>query len=230
MSLVVSALWIPLFGVAAVAATSALSLGRTKATVPSRAKPRAFLSYAHDDGATAARLKDRLKQDGIDVIIDADTMLPGERIPDFIDRSIRDCDTVVSLISSRSLMSSWVASETLAGIGRSTWSPNVAIFFCYLDDEWLQADFRLRCTAQIDERFQQIGKLLAEPPEKKIDAADLTDEQTRLFALRNNLGAILRMSRDSLCLDVRENEFEASATRLVSRIHLTFKAHKADHT
>jgi hypothetical protein len=42
-----------------------------------------------------------------------DGMAPGERITGLIRRSIADCDVVLSIISSRSLTSAWVASETI---------------------------------------------------------------------------------------------------------------------
>ena len=90
---------------------------------------------------------------------------------------------------------------------------------CYLDDEWMEPDFRLKCTEQIDARLQKLDELLAEYTAKKIDSVDLSDEQTRLYGLRNNLGTILATLKGSLCLDVRDPQFDASATRLVETIH-----------
>jgi hypothetical protein len=213
------AVWIPLFGVAAIAAVAA-ARGGTFRRAPQSARnstPRVFISYTHDDAATAARVKQLLEQHRIAVVIDTDNMAAGEKVTDFIHRSIRECSAVVSVISSRSLQSAWVAAETIGGIGRREWGKDVALIACYVDEEWLQPDFRLRCTADIDRRLQQIETLLPDYAAKKIDTADLNDEKTRLYSLRNNLGTILATLRDSLCLDVREHAFAASAQKLIER-------------
>ena len=213
------ALWIPLFGVAVVATTSALrSAPADRAGALRSSKPRVFISYTHHDTATALKLKSLLLQHEIEVIIDTASMVPGERITDFIDRSIRDCDVIVSLISSRGFISPWVASEAIAGLARNRWGRDVDLIACYLDDDWLRPEFRLECTRQIDERLNRLGELLAEYSAKKIDPADLNEEQSRLYTLRNSLGAILARFKDSLSLDVREDVFDASGKRLVTAV------------
>jgi hypothetical protein len=213
------ALWIPLFGVAVVAATSALRIRPAdKSGALRSSKPRVFISYTHDDTATALRLEALFVRHEIEVIIDTVSMTPGERITDFIDRSIRNCDVIVSLISSRGLVSPWVASEAIAGLARNRWGREVVLIACYLDDDWLRPEFRLECTHQIDERLRRIEELLAEYSAKRIDPADLNEEQSRLYDLRNNLGAILARFKNSLSLDVREGVFDASGKRLVTTV------------
>jgi hypothetical protein len=39
-----------------------------------------------------------------------------------------------------------------------------------------------------------------------------------LYDLRNNLGHLLAVLRDTLCLDIREARFDASSKRLVATI------------
>jgi hypothetical protein len=221
------ALWVPLFGVAAVAAASIAGVGRSGAVAkPLRQKPRVFISYNHDDSAAAFRIGEIVKRHDIEVILDRDDMLPGERISDFIRRSIRDCDVVVSIISTRSLLSAWVASETIGAISRNTWGEEVTLIACYLDDLWLQPEFRLRCTEQIDERLQRIEELFPQYAARRIDTADLNEEKTRLYDLRNNLGTILAALENSLCLDVRENLFNSSTERLVQSVRTLWSAKK----
>ena len=48
-----------------------------------------------------------------------------------------------------------------------------------------------------------------------IDTVDLNDEKTRLYDLRNNLGAILANLKGSLCLDLRDEHFAASCRAIV---------------
>ncbi len=212
------ALWIPLFGMAAVAVVSVSKDSSRLDAKPAGVKPRAFISYNHDDTAAAQRVKKLLEKNGVEVIIDADSMLAGEHIGEFIRRSILDSDVVVSIISSRSLNSAWVASETIGSINRNKWGEEVTLIACYLDDEWFQPEFRLKCTDKIDERLKRIEQLIPEYATKKLDSSDLNDEKTRLYDLRNNLGTILAAFKDSLCLDMRDDQFEESGRRLVSAI------------
>ena len=64
-------------------------------------------------------------------------------------RSIRDCDVVVSVVSDRSLLSAWVASETALSFSRLKRDPDLSFVACYLDDAWLQPEFRLQITQRI---------------------------------------------------------------------------------
>jgi hypothetical protein len=212
-----AALWIPLFVVSAVATTASVGSAR-RMRKPVRAKPRVFVSYSHDDSAAAARLANLLRASNLDVVIDTDAMQPGERIPDFIDRSVRDCDAVVSVISNRSLLSAWVASETIKSFSRNKSTPEMIFVGCYLDEEWFKPEFRLECTRQIDERLQRIEQLLPDYAAQRIDSSDLNEEKTRLYSLRNNLGDILAVFRDTLCLDIRDERFEESGRRLVAAV------------
>jgi hypothetical protein len=214
-----NALWIPLFGVAAVAAVFAFRIRQSgHDPKPIRLKPRAFISYNHDDRTAALRLKQVLEQGGIEVVLDIDSMPAGEHIADFIRRSILDSDAVVSVISSRSLISAWVASETIGSMNRNKWGERVTLIACYLDDEWFQPEFRLQCTQKIDDRLKRIEELIPEYAAKKLDSTDLNEEKSRLYDLRNNLGTILAAFKDSLCLDIRDAQFDDSGRRLVAAI------------
>ena len=64
----------------------------------------------------------------------------------------------------------------------------------------------------------EIDKLIPKYIKKRIDTNDLNNQKTRLFQLRNNLGDILLRLKESLCLDIRENKFEESVSKIVSTI------------
>lgn len=152
------ALWIPLFGVAAIAAVAVVVAGAR----PARRKGprRVFLSYNHEDAAAAAELKRFLAGRGIEVTIDTERMAAGQRIEDFIDQSICDSDVVVSLVSNRSLLSAWVAMETIQGLSRSRWVEGKLFIACYLNDNFFRPEYRLECTRKIDERLKEIEELI----------------------------------------------------------------------
>jgi hypothetical protein len=215
--LVTGAFWIPLLGVAALAGAKAVQATSGAVTVP--VKQQIFISYNHADAAEARRLCRYLQDKGERVVIDAENMHPGERISGFIERSVRESDVVVSLVSNRSLLSAWVAVETIQTLSRNKWVCDRICIFCYVDDEFLRPEFHLEATRKIDERLQAIERLIPEHAEHRIDTLDLNEEKTRLYDLRNNLGTILATIRDSRCLDARPEKLEESGQHIVAAVH-----------
>jgi hypothetical protein len=210
-------LWAPLLGLALLFCGAAVFTPRG---IPQRPGARqVFLSYNHEDAEVAARLQQHLKAHGIPVLIDSESITPGERIQDFIARSIEKSEVVVSLVSSRSLLSAWVAMETIQTLQRNKWVGKRTFVACYLDETFLAPEARLRLTEQIDDRLRRIEELLPDYAARRLDSVDLNEEKTRLYDLRNNLGLILATLKDSVCLDVRDGAFDASAKRLVAAIH-----------
>ena len=221
MLILTGASWIPFFGVAL---TSAIALmappidSRGKAHASSVRK-KVFISYNHEDTAVAMSVRDLLARNNLDVIIDVDGMAAGQRIEEFIEQSIRQAEVVVSIVSNRSLLSAWVAMETIKSFHLQASMDGKLFIGCHLSDDHLRPEFRLECTRQIDERLQIIDRLIAEYAEKKIDPVDLNQEKTRLYELRNNLGSILARLKETLCLDLREPQFEKSCSFLVATIN-----------
>lgn len=65
---------------------------------PSAGIPSAFISYAWEDEAHKKWVYDlatRLRHDGVDVKLDQWELVPGDQIPEFMDRSVRDNDFVL---------------------------------------------------------------------------------------------------------------------------------------
>ncbi|MDQ6760405.1 MAG: toll/interleukin-1 receptor domain-containing protein [Acidobacteriota bacterium] len=210
-------LWMPLFGVALVCAVGLAALSSGRRAGGSYRKKKVFISYNHEDAVTAARLRDLLARNKLDVIIDAGSMASGQRIQDFIEQSIQDSDAVVSIVSNSSLLSSWVALETMNSFHKQKTDARPFIG-CYLSDDFFRPEFRLECTHKIDERLDVIEHLIQQYQQKKIDPVDLNEEKTRLYDLRNNLGAILATLKGSLCLDLREPQFEESGRSLLATL------------
>lgn len=174
-----------------------------------------FLSYNHLDAKASLAIRSALEAEGIRVEMDIDTMEPGEPIKDFIHRAIRTTSATVCILSKNSLMSEWVAQETLLTLlMRDLWRDRRFIA-CFLDVSFLDLDFHLAATITIDERIAEIDKLIPEYAAKHLNTSDLNARKSRLFSLRNGLGDILAHLRDSLCLDIRAEAREANLTRLV---------------
>lgn len=177
-----------------------------------------FISYNHADSATADKLKVALEKNGIVVRIDKAVMEAGESIESFIEASIRDTAVTLSIVSNRSLLSAWVALESIDSFYQGKSMGNRKFIACYIDDDFFRTDFRIKATKQIDTQIEEIDRLIPDYIAQKIDTNDLNSQKTRLYKLRNNLGDILLRLKESLCVDVRDDKFDESVAKIVSAI------------
>lgn len=182
------------------------------------ALPTVFISYNHDDSEVAGKLKQALEDKGVVVRFDQTAMQAGANIQEFIENSIRDTDVTLSVVSNRSLLSAWVALESINTFFLEKFESGKKFIACYLDTDFFRNDFRLSATRQIDEKIKEIDELIPEYIAGKIDTNDLNSQKSRLYKLRNNLGDILLRLRDSLCLDLRGEKFEESVKKIVNEI------------
>ncbi|HXU36275.1 MAG TPA: TIR domain-containing protein [Blastocatellia bacterium] len=178
----------------------------------------AFISYNHADSDAADKLKVALEESGIVVRIDTAAMEAGANIQEFIERSIRETGVTISIVSNRSLLSAWVALESIDSFYQEKFTGRKRFIACYLDDDFFRNDFQLKAIRQIDLQIEEIDRLLPDYNAQRIDTSDLNSQKTRLYDLRNNLGHILLRLRESLCLDIRDDKFDQSVAKIVSAI------------
>jgi adenylate cyclase len=81
-----------------------------------------FISYAHDDRATARRFADALTAENFSVWID-DALRSGEAYDQVIEQALRDARAVVVLWSKKSVDSRWVRAEATLGERNGTLAP-----------------------------------------------------------------------------------------------------------
>ena len=177
-----------------------------------------FLSYNHDDEKEAIRLETALVAKNIHVHIDRDQNKAGEQIESFIRRSIRVTDATICLISKRSLLSSWVATETITAFYAEALAEKRRFIACYLDDDFLRDEYLLELTTDIDQRILELNEIISGYAERNLDSADLNAKKTRLHKLRASLGDILLRLRDSFSLDVRGSQLSPSVERIVETL------------
>ncbi len=179
-----------------------------------------FISYNHKDQESVSKLKDELKSNGIEVIIDADSMKAGEDIKDFIEKSISNSNVTLSIISNASLLSGWVGMETINTFFAVKIKKDRKFIACFLDDDFFNKDFTLKAVEKIDQDISEIENLMSEYSEKKLDTGDLNTEKTRLYDLRNNLDKIIGKLRGSLCIDIRGEQFEQNLPKILEAINV----------
>ncbi|MCT4637308.1 MAG: GNAT family N-acetyltransferase [Bacteroidales bacterium] len=181
--------------------------------------PKVFISYSHKDKDFADMIKNIIESEGFDVIIDINDLQTGTEVKDFINKSIKESDITLTIISKNSISSSWVAIETLT----SLYTNNIVgrkLFPCVYDQELFKSDFVDEMydvlDLKIDELITRIGKRNA----KKRPAVDLDNEKNRLQALHGNLASIVDNIRNMGCIDFY-TDFENAKDKLIKDLRNT---------
>lgn len=182
-------------------------------------KKTVFISYNHHDTETANKLKDKLAAENIQVIIDSESMQPGEDIKEFIEKCVRETGTTISLVSTNSLLSAWVAMETINTFYHEKADTNKKFIACFLTDDFFNRDFTDTALDHVDGEIKEIQKLVTARMEKNRSIRDLQNELTRYTELRNNMDEIIRRLRESLCIDIRMENFELNFKKMVQAIN-----------
>lgn len=185
---------------------------------PPSGEPKVFISYNHGDQAVAIDLKTTLEAAEIIVTMDVDNLGIGQRIATYTEEAVRNTDITVSIVSERSLLSSWVASETLLTFMAERVLGQNKFFACYLDKEFLDPGFLVRMIDSIDEQIgiRKVNRNAL--MERNVDAQNLTTEISRLTELRNSAGTILNRLISSNTLDLTEKSYEKNVPRLIEAI------------
>jgi len=82
-----------------------------------RSVPTVFISYSHDDTEHkqwVITLGGRLRANGVDVLLDAYDLRPGDDVPKFMERGVRDSDRVLMVCTDRYVAK---ANEGVGGVG-----------------------------------------------------------------------------------------------------------------
>jgi hypothetical protein len=177
-----------------------------------------FISYNHSDSEIAVKIAQKLKENGVKVVIDRENMVPGAEIKSFIEESVAGTDITVSLVSTHSLLSGWVAMETLYTLYLGNLKEMKIFIPCFLDETCFDNRFLIEATKKIDLKIAEIDGIIAEYNQLKLDSVDLNHEKSRLYALRNGLGLILGKIRGILGIDLRDENWDAGMAKLIQAI------------
>ncbi len=177
-----------------------------------------FISYNHNDSGVANKLKEKLKANNINVTIDSESLQAGDDIKNFIEKSVRDTETTISIISKNSLLSAWVAMESINTYYQEKTEKNKKFIACYIEDDFFKRSFTDEALNLIDAELNEIETLRKLRSEKGRDTRDLNNEYTRLKELSNSLDEIIRRLRESLCIDIRDENFEKNFKKILQAI------------
>ncbi|WP_020532902.1 toll/interleukin-1 receptor domain-containing protein [Flexithrix dorotheae] len=186
------------------------------------AKPKSegkkvFISYNHQDKAMAGKVKEKLEDAGIEVTIDSEAMHAGEDIKSFIEKCVRENDITLSLISSNSLLSAWVAMESMLTFSGEKTSHKKFIP-CAIDQSFFGRSFVDDALDYIEEEIVEIDKVIQKRMAKNRGFEDLQNERTRYNQLQHNLPEIIRKLKESLTVDISERNFDSGLEKVIKTI------------
>ncbi len=178
-----------------------------------------FISYNHHDIEIANRLKEKLTSEKINVLIDSESMQAGEDIKEFIEKSILETGTTISLISKNSLLSAWVAMESINSFYHEKTDKKKKFIACIVSDDFFNRNFTDDALDHIEGEIKEIQKLITARMEKNRSIRDLQNELTRMTELRNSMDEIIRRLRESLSVDIRNGNIETNFQKILQAIH-----------
>jgi hypothetical protein len=185
----------------------------TQTPVPANQK-KVFISYNHQDAETANKIKEKLRALHIHVSIDSESMQAGEDIRMFIEESVRTTGTTLSIVSRNSLLSSWVAMESVNTFYHEKTDAAKKFIVCYVDDDFFRRNFTDDALDSIEAEIKEIQTLITSRMAKNRSIRDLQNELARMTDLRNNIDEIVRRLRESLCIDIRPENFEKNFNKI----------------
>lgn len=178
---------------------------------------RVFISYNHKDSVEVEQIKNKLSDLGVIVIIDSEALSSGLNIESFIKESILNSDLTISIVSKNSLMSSWVAMESIESFNKET-RQSIKFLPFVLDKSFMNRRFTGEAIDSIDAEIEEIVEILKNRFEKKTGFADLYGEFKRYLALRNNIDEIIRRLRETLYVDVSQGNYDDGIGKLLKSI------------
>ncbi len=180
-------------------------------------KTSVFISYNHKDKELANRAKDFLTKKGINVTIDSEAMKSGEDIKTFIEKCVRENDITLSLVSKNSLLSAWVAMESVLTFAGEKLA-NKKFIAVYEDDSFFGRSFVRESMKVVRKELQEIDEEIDECRKENIGIEHLQDERTRYRKLETNLAEIVGRLKNSLCRNISKNNFETEMQKVCDDI------------
>ncbi len=156
---------------------------------------KVFISYNHRDKEYADIIRQLLEEKGIQVTIDSCDMAVGQRITDFIAESIRKTDATLSIVSRNSLLSTWVAIESMGSLNRK-------FLPCYTDAQFMNPDFMMLAGQTINGQIEEIQSLKRDAIHVGLGTEHLDEELGRYEHLKANLSTILKKLKNCLCFEI----------------------------
>ena len=183
----------------------------------SKAGVKVFISYSHKDKEVVDKIVAHLKANDIEVIIDRELLKAGKAIQPFIEQSIKNSQFVLSVVSANSLKSGWVSKESLA-THYAEWLDEKYFLPARLDDSFFNPLFQVEAAESIHSEVKNLKDAIKRLDKVGGDPRDLHSDIAQLTDLKNNLPKVIRKLKDTISVDLKEENFEAGLAQIVQTI------------
>jgi len=184
---------------------------------------KVFISYSHADMSKGHELYQALIANDIAVIKDDEAMFAGDYITAFVLDSVKKAAITLMIVSEKSLLSGWVATETVNTFFLENFTSNKFFIGCYLDRSFLDPGFVTKALKQIDNTLNATNKEIDERNKLKSDSRDLNAQKTRLITLRANLDNIIYRLQNSFCVDISDGNLDQNLSIITRAIKSKFR-------
>lgn len=180
-------------------------------TIRAQKRAKIFLSYSHLDKEVALLVSKFFSDNGIDVLIDENSMMGGEKIEEFI-HTIKEVDIVVPIVSEHSLLSPWVSKEIITTVYKT----NKHLLPCYTDKVFLDNHFEANAKAMVTEKVKTIIELISQ--RGIANTEDLDIDKRNWTEYYSNLPKVLTELNARKCISLMEADFEKNIYIVINYI------------
>jgi len=152
-------------------------------------------------------------------------MKTGESIEDFIKECIKQSAVTLSLISTNSLVSAWVAMETNFSFYDEVLRGKDVVP-CNIDQLFFQRTFADDALDKIKIEIDDIKNIIAKRLDQNRGIEDLQLELTRYNKLYHELPSILAKLKNSLCIDLSPENFDEGMDKVIQDIKAFYHTKK----
>ena len=147
---------------------------------------KVFISYSRKDAEFVERLKTSLEAGKVGVTIDTDSLAFGDDLQEFVERSVRETDLTIAVISRNSLQSVWVIAEALETLMYEKVRGCKKYLPIYIDTSFLDDGLYLQIVEQIDASLATLKDLTVQGMDRQVGTAHLDQKRDCFISLRNN--------------------------------------------
>jgi hypothetical protein len=188
------------------------------------AHEQVFISYNHENQIKSLELAALLEKEGIETVIDKNDNMAGDKINEFIRKSIFESAVTLLVVSKQSLLSGWVSIEAMDSFRLSELDPRRKCIPCSLDESFRNKGFGTESIRLINERIASLDEDTRQ--REKSDTSDNDTKRKRLVKLRDNLSDILENLDEIVCVDISGDNLQKNFHLILSAINKKFEENR----
>ncbi len=169
-------------------------------------KPKVFISYSHKDSDFVLELKKKLETKNVEIHIDIEKLKYGDKIKDFISKTVRTTDYTIQVISMNSLRSPYVMVEYLETQLYQKVEGEKKYIPIFIDSSIFENNTYIELADDIQIEINGVNEYITKAIERNLQITPYNTKRERLIDLLNNLGKAMDILRESLIGDFTKTD------------------------